>query len=130
MKSGKQILQKLRLFYDDVRNKRKGKIMRLQVDNEFEQIKIKDLNYINIVEMFTSAVGKAFAAEQKIRELKTRIAKVNAQKLKVSPSEIIEMSTAKMNLRPSRKYGLPPEEVERPALSNERFKIIFNTKRI
>ena len=130
MKSRKQILQKLRLFYDDVRNKRKGKIMRLQVDNEFEQIKIKDLNYINIVEMFTSAVGKAFAAEQKIRELKTRIAKVNAQKLKVSPSEIIEMSTAKMNLRPSRKYGLPPEEVERPALSNERFKIIFNTKRI
>ena len=130
MKSGKQILQKLRLFYDDVRNKRKGKIMRLQVDNEFEQIKIKDLNYINIVEMFTSAVGKAFAAEQKIRELKTRIAKVNAQKLKVSPSEIIEKSTAKMNLRPSRKYGLPPEEVERPALSNERFKIIFNTKRI
>ena len=130
MKSRKQILQKLRLFYDDVRNKRKGKIMRLQVDNEFEQIKIKDLNYINIVEMFTSAVGKAFAAEQKIRELKTRIAKVNAQKLKVSPSEIIEMSTAKMNLRPSRKYGLPPEEVERPALSNEHFKTIFNTKRI
>ena len=130
MKSRKQILQKLRLFYDDVRNKRKGKIMRLQVDNEFEQIKIKDLNYINIVEMFTSAVGKAFAAEQKIRELKTRIAKVNAQKLKVSPSEIIEMSTAKMNLRPSRKYGLPPEEVERPALSNEHFKTMFNTKRI
>ena len=132
MKSWKQILQKLRLFYDDVRNKRKGKIMRLQVDNEFEQVKIKDLNYINIVEMFTSAVrvGKAFAAEQKIRELKTRIAKVNAQKLKVSPSEIIDKSTAKMNLRPSRKYGLPPEEVERPALSNERFKIIFNTKRI
>ena len=127
MKSRKQILQKLRLFYDDVRNKRKGKIMRLQVDNEFEQVKIKDLNYINIVEMFTSAVrvGKAFAAEQKIRELK-----VNAQKLKVSPSEIIEKSTAKMNLRPSRKYGLPPEEVERPALSNEHFKTIFNTKRV
>ena len=40
------------------------------------------------------------------------------------------MSTPKMNFRPSRKYGLPPEEVERPALSNERFKIIFNTKRI
>ena len=35
MKSRKQILQKLRLFYDDVRNKRKGKRMRLKVDNEF-----------------------------------------------------------------------------------------------
>ena len=68
--------------------------------------------------MFTSAVrgGKVFAAEQKIRELRTRIAKINAQKLKVSPSKIIEMPTAKMNLRHSRKYGLPPEEVERPAL--------------
>ena len=82
--------------------------------------------------MFTSAVrgGKAFAAEQKITELKTRIAKINTQKLKVSPSKIVEMSTAEMNLRTSRKYGLPSEEVERPALSNERFKIIFNTKRI
>ena len=70
MKSRKQILQKLRLFYDDVRNKRKGKIMRLQIDNEFEQVKLKDLNYINIVKMFNSAVRvrKAFAAEQKIRE--------------------------------------------------------------
>ena len=40
MKSRKQILQKLKLFYDDVRNKRKGKRMRLQVDNEFQQVKI------------------------------------------------------------------------------------------
>ena len=58
--------------------------MRLQVDNKFQQVKIKDLNDINNVEMFTSAVrgGKTFAAEQKIRELKTRIAKIDAQKLK------------------------------------------------
>ena len=36
--------------------------------------------------MFTSAVqgGKAFAAKQKIRELKTRIAILNAPKLKIS----------------------------------------------
>ena len=132
MKSRKQILQKVGLFYDDVRNKRKGKGMRLQVDNKVQQVKIKDLNDINNVEMFTFAVrgGKAFPAEQKIRELKTRIAKINAQKLKIRPSKITEMSTAKMNLRPSRKYGLPPEEIERRALSNERFKTIFNMKRI
>ena len=43
MKSRKQILQKLKLFYNDVRNKRKGKRMRLQVDTEFQQVKIKDL---------------------------------------------------------------------------------------
>ena len=74
--------------------------MRLQVDNEFQQVKIKDLNEINNVEMFTTAVwgGKAFAAQQRIRELKTRISKLNAQKLK-SPNKIIEASTANMNLK-------------------------------
>ena len=35
MRSRKQILQKMKLFYDEVRAKRKGKRMRLQVDNEF-----------------------------------------------------------------------------------------------
>ena len=30
--------------------------MRLQVDNEFQQVKIKDLNDQNNVEMFTSSV--------------------------------------------------------------------------
>ena len=62
----------MKLFYDEVRNKRKGKRMRLQVDNEFQQVKIKDLNDLNNVEMFTTSVrgGKAFVAEQKIRELK------------------------------------------------------------
>ena len=58
--------------------------MRLQVDNEFQQVKIKDLNNKNNVEMFTTSVrgGRAFAAEQKIRELKSKIAKLNEQKTK------------------------------------------------
>ena len=34
----------MKLFYDEVRNKRKGKRIRLQVDIEFQQVKIKDLN--------------------------------------------------------------------------------------
>ena len=107
-------IAKLRTFYNDVRNKRKGKRMRLQVDNEFQQVKIKDLTDISNVKMFTSGVRgrKAFAAEQKIRELKTRIAKINVQKLKISPTKIIEMSTANINLRPSKKYGLAPEQIE------------------
>ena len=94
--------------------------------------KIKDLNDENNVEMFTTAVraGKAFAAEQKIRELKTRISKLNAQKLKISPNKIIEASTANMNLKKSLKYGLSPEEIERRSLSGERFKTIFNMHRI
>ena len=80
-------MQKLRTFYNDVINKRKVKRMRLQVDNEFQQVKIKDLNDLNNVETFTTAVrgGKVFAAEQIIRKLKTRIEKINAQKLEISP---------------------------------------------
>ena len=86
--SPKQMLQKIKLFYDEVRNKRKGKRMRLQVDNEFQQAKIKNLKNGNNVEMFTSLVkgGKAFAAEEKIRELKSRISKLHGQKLKISPT--------------------------------------------
>ena len=60
--------------------------MGLQVDNEFQQVKIKDLNDENNAEMFTSSLrrGKAFAAEKKIRELKNRISKLNTQKLEIS----------------------------------------------
>ena len=81
--------------------------MRLQVDIEFQQVKIKHLNDENNVEVFTTSArgGKAFAAEQKIRELKTRISKINAQKLKISPSKIMEASAANMNLTKSTKYG-------------------------
>ena len=44
----------MKLFYGDVRAKRKGKRMRLQADNEFQQVKMKDLKNENSVEMFTS----------------------------------------------------------------------------
>ena len=73
---------------------RKGKKMKLQVDQEFQQVRIvKDLNDLNNVEMFSTSLrgGKAFAAEQKIRELKTRILKLNSQKLNVTPKKITEM---------------------------------------
>ena len=69
----------MKQFYDKIRNKKNKKTMSLQVDNEFQQVKLKDLNDKNNVEMFTASVrgGKAFATEQKIRELKTRISKLN-----------------------------------------------------
>ena len=132
MKSRKQIRQKLEQFYRDVKSKRKGKKMRLQVDHEFQQVKIKDLNELNNVTMFSTSLrgGKAFAAEQKIRELKTRIAKLKSQKLKIPPNKIIEMSTANMNIRPSAKYGFSPEEVEKRALESERFKVLYNMHRL
>ena len=110
MRSRKQ----MKLIYDEVTNKRKNKIMRLQVDNEFQQVKIKDLNDQNNVEMFTTSArgGKAFAAEQKIRELKTRTSKLNLQKLKLSPAKIILNSAINKNSVKSEKYGLTPKEIE------------------
>ena len=106
--------------------------MRLQVDNEFQQVKIKDLNDGNNVEMFTTSVcgGKAFATEQKIRELKSRIAKLNAQKLKISPTKVISSSANNMNSVQSEKYGLSPDEIEKKSLSSERFRTLFNFHRI
>ena len=44
MHSRKRILQRLEQFYKEIQNKRKNRNMRLQVDNEFQQVKIKDLN--------------------------------------------------------------------------------------
>ena len=111
MKSRKQIRQKLEQFYGDVKSKRKGTKMRLQVDQEFQQVKIKNLNELNNVTMFSTSLrdGKAFPAEQKIRELKTRIVKLKSQKLKIPPKKIIEILTANMNIRPSAKYGFSPD---------------------
>ena len=41
IRSRKQTLQKMKFFYDEVMSKRKNKHMRLQVDNKFQQVKIK-----------------------------------------------------------------------------------------
>ena len=119
-------------MYDKVKSKRKVKRMRLQVDNEFQKVKIKDLNDENNVEMFTSLVrgGKLFAAQQKIRELETKTAKLNAQKLKITPTKIIQNSVLNINNMKSKKYGLSPEEIERRYLAGKRFKTIFNMQRI
>ena len=81
--------------------------------------------------MFTSSVrgGKAFAAKQKIKELKSRISKLNAQKLKISPTKIISSSASNMNSVQSEKYGLNPDEIEKKSLFSERFRTLFNFHR-
>ena len=95
-------------------------------------MKIKDLNELNNVTVFSTPLrdGKVFAAEQKIRELKTRIAKLRSQKLKIPPKKIIEILTANMNIRPSAKYGFSPEEVEKRALESEKFKVFYDMHRL
>ena len=97
--------------------------MRLQVNNDFQQIKIYDLNDQNNVEMFSTSIRgrKVFAAEQKIRVLKTRVAKLIIQKLKISTTKIILKSASNMNNVLSEKYGLSPEEIETRSLSDEKF---------
>ena len=82
--------------------------------------------------MFSTSVrgGKAFAAEQKIRKIKIRIAKLRGQKLKLNPKKIVEISTTNMNIRTSKKYGISPEEFESRALNSKRFRVLFNMHRI
>ena len=82
--------------------------------------------------MFLSSLrgGKAFTVEQKIRELKTRIAKLHSQKLKMSPKKIIEISTTNMIFLPSKKYKFSPEEVEKKSIENEKFKAVYNMHRL
>ena len=128
MKSIKQIIQKLEQFYRDVRSKKKGKKMKLQIDQEFQQVRIKDLHDLNNVHMFSTSLS--FAAEQKIRELKTRISKLASQKLKISLNKIIEISTSNMNIQPSKKYDFSPEEVEKRELQSERFRTVYNMHRL
>ena len=48
----------------------------------------------------------------------------------MSPRKIIEMSTANMNIRPSKKYGFSPEEVEKRSLESERFRTVYNMHRL
>ena len=68
------LAKKLNLFYNDVKNKRTGK-MHLQTDLQFNQNQIKKLNNDFNVEIIHTKVrgGKAFAAEQKIREFKKNL---------------------------------------------------------
>ena len=59
----------MKLFYDEVKSKRMNTHKRLQVDNKFQEVQIKDLNGENNIEMFIYSMRgwKAFAAEQKMR---------------------------------------------------------------
>ena len=55
---------------------------------------------------------------------------MHGQKLKMSPKKIIEISTANMNILPSKKYKFSPEEVEKKSIENEKFKAVYNMHRL
>ena len=109
MRKKSNLAQKMELFYKEIEQKRNQKEkMRLQVDLEFQQNEIKKLNQKYNVEMFSTKTrgGKAFAAEQKIREFKkilfrskrlhksTKTSRLNAEKL-------IRNAVQNMNIRNS-----------------------------
>ena len=71
--------------------------MRLQVDNEFRQVKIKNLNDENNVDMFTSSVrgGKAFAAEQKNKRTQNQGIEIEPSKVENQPFQ----NNSKFNIK-------------------------------
>ena len=71
VKNRSLLAKKFELFYNDIQPKRTGK-MPLKTDKEFNQNKTEQLNKKFDVEMYHPELrgGKAFAAEQKIREFK------------------------------------------------------------
>ena len=137
MKSRRNLASKLEIFYKEIQKKRpNNEKMRLQTDQEFQQNEIKKLNQKYNVEMFSTRLrgGKAFAAEQKIRELKKVIFKTKRtyklQKKKINSKQIIKKAVENLNGINSEKYGLPPDIIEKKSLEDEYFKEIYDFHRL
>ena len=138
MKNRSNLARKLELFYKEISSIRKNsEKIRLQTDLEFQQNEIKKLNEKYNIEMFSTKVrgGKAFAAEQKIREFKKILLKSKrlhkATKTKrFEPRKIIQKAANNMNLTTSQKYGLPPETIEKKSLGSENFREIYDFHRL
>ena len=125
MKNRHLLAPKIELFYCDIQSKRqqiaKNERMRLHVDLEFQQNQIKRLNEKYNVEMFSSRMrgGKAYAAEQKIREFKKLLFKSKKAHqetftgIKFSQKKLIRKVTADLNNIQSQKYGYPPEGLKK-----------------
>ena len=124
MKNRTLLAKKLKIFSNDIKSKRSGK-MRLQTDLEFNQNKIKELNKKFDVDMFHTRLygGKAFAAEQKIRELKKILLRSKRfeklRKKRIRPNELIRKAVQNMNGTVSTKYGFAPEIIEKRILDQK-----------
>ena len=136
MKKRNLLKKKMELFYEEVNNKRKQKKMRLQTDKKFQQNDIKKLNNKYNENMFSTRLrgGKAFAAEQKIREYKKLLLKTKAlykkSKKQIKPKEIIRKITTNMNKTKTQKYGVEPEKIEKKSLEDDDFREKFDFYRL
>ena len=71
-------------------------------------------------------------AEQKIKELKNRLKnfKRMLKSGKLKPKEALKKATKNMNIFPTKKYGDPPEELEKKSLESEEYKLDYDFKRL
>ena len=75
----------MEIFYKEVEVKRKSHKTRLQINQEFKQKKIFDLNKKYNADMFlTAARSGEFPAEQKLREMKKIIFRLKAMRKRLS----------------------------------------------
>ena len=134
MKKRNNLKRKMEIFYQEVDQKRKEKMLRLQTDLEFQQNEIKKLNKKYNVEMFSTRLRGGNAAEQKIREFKKLLLKVKTFyqkcKTKFKPYEIIRKVTANMNKTKTVKYQVEPEDVEKKALADDNCREKFDFYRL
>ena len=137
MRTKNNLPKKMEEFYREIDVKRvQNEKMRLQVDLEFQQNKIKALNQKYNVEMFSSKNrgGKAYAAEQKIREFKKILFRIKTRykrlKKRLNSAQLIKKAVQNMNNVKSSKYGFEPEYIERESLKDESFKERFDFHRL
>ena len=120
-------------FYEEIETKRDSKEqMRIQTDLEFRQRKIQKLNQKYNVLMFHTKIrgGKAFAAEQKIREFKKILQKSKRMHKSTSTKrteqkKLIQHANNNLNSIASQKYDVSPNFVEENTQQDEKLHGIY-----
>ena len=137
LKTKNNLFKKIEEFYKEIDGKRKrNEKMRLQVDLEFQQNKIKELNKKYNVDMFSTKTrgGKAFAAEQKIREFKKILFRIKKtykrMKKRLNSAKLIKKTVENMNNTKSIKYDLEPEVIEKQSLTDDNFREKYDFYRL
>ena len=138
MKNRSLLAKRSRLFCEEINQKRTGRL-HLQTDLEFKQNQIKIHSDEFNVEMFHTKVrgGKAFTAEQKIREFKEILLRSKRfeknSNTRIRPNDLIKKAAKNMNETISTKYQLVPETIEKRSLNpndGKYFQEIYDFMRI
>ena len=137
LKSRMNLVKKIEQFYNDIKKQRptETKIMRVQTDSEFTQNQsIQKLNKRYNVEMYTTKTnrGHAFAAKQKIQELKKLLVAIKRNfKNRLNNYKIIKLATDNLNKTATVKYSPSiPEKVQKLTLENKDYKNLYNAFRL